>query len=115
LRNKLLSYLGLARRAGKLSLGYDPVLDSVAAKEAKLVLTAGDLSPRTLRNGKEAAAAHGVSLLETDIPMAEFSFALGKRVGIVSVNDSGFATQIKRLWDDIIEKTVETTEKQEEM
>ena len=35
--DKLMSLLGLCRRAGKLVLGNDPVIDSINLKKAKLV------------------------------------------------------------------------------
>ena len=47
MQNKLTSLLGLSRRAGKLTMGHDPVAESVAKGESCLVLMAQDLSPRT--------------------------------------------------------------------
>lgn len=101
--NKLLSFLGLARRAGKLAMGNDPVLESIQKKEAKLLLAAGDLSPRTLRGIETAAQAGNVRLIQTGISMDELGFAIGKRVGILSVNDAGFADKIEQLCDGITE------------
>lgn len=97
--DKLLSFLGLARRAGKLSLGNDPVLEAMTKQEAKLVLTACDLSPRTLRNIEGAATRTNTPLRQIAVPMDELGFALGKRVGVVAVNDNGFAVKIEQLCD----------------
>ena len=49
MNDRLLSLLGIARRAGKLTMGFDPVAEDVAKHKAKLVLTASDLSERTLK------------------------------------------------------------------
>ena len=99
--NKLLSFLGLARRAGRLTMGNDPVIESIQKKEAKILLAAADLSPRTLKGVAAAAETGNVRLIQTPISMEELSFAIGKRVGILSVNDAGFAKKIEQLCDDI--------------
>lgn len=45
-KNKLLSMLGLARRAGALSMGHDMAEKAVYASKAKLLLFADDASER---------------------------------------------------------------------
>lgn len=51
--NKLLGALGLCRRAGKLALGSDRVLEQAAWGRAALVLLAADASGRTARRLRE--------------------------------------------------------------
>ncbi len=46
-KDKILSMLGLARRAGRLSMGHDAVIGSVRAKKAKLVLVCAEISQGT--------------------------------------------------------------------
>ncbi|MDD5952646.1 MAG: ribosomal L7Ae/L30e/S12e/Gadd45 family protein [Oscillospiraceae bacterium] len=100
--DKLCSYLGLARRAGRLSMGNDPVLESLGKRQSSLVLAARDLSERTLRKITAAAQQAQVKLLQTPLSMEDLSYAIGKRVGIVSVNDDGFARKIEELCDQEI-------------
>ena len=102
--DKFLSLLGIARRAGKLALGNDPVLEAIRKGEAKLLLAAADLSPRTKKNIMAAAEKEEILLLQTDILMDVFAGAIGKRVGILSVNDAGFANKLRQLWDDRSDK-----------
>ena len=45
----LLSLLGLARRAGKLKIGADPVCESTEKGKAKLIITASDISQNTYK------------------------------------------------------------------
>ncbi len=45
--DKLLSALGLCKKAGALKLGFDPVKEAVLKGKAYLVLTASDLSEKT--------------------------------------------------------------------
>ena len=102
--DKLLSLLGIARRAGKLALGNDPVLEAIHKQEAKLILAAGDLSQRTKKGIETAAQTGNIPLLQTTISMDELGFAIGKRVGILSVNDAGFANKMTQLWNDSTDK-----------
>ena len=46
---KILDFLGIARRAGRLSLGTDAVMEAVNKKKSKLIITACDIS-RIFRN-----------------------------------------------------------------
>lgn len=46
--DRLLSLLGLARRAGRLTMGNDAVIDSLEEGVSALVLFADDLSPLSL-------------------------------------------------------------------
>lgn len=47
MNDKLLSLLGLARRGGKLSSGFDAVSNSIKRRKARLVLIASDISQKT--------------------------------------------------------------------
>ena len=45
MNSNALGFLGLIRRAGKLTIGCDPIVDSMKKGTAKLVLMASDISP----------------------------------------------------------------------
>ena len=96
MQNKLTSLLGLSRRAGKLTMGHDPVAESVAKGESCLVLMAQDLSPRT-KKSIVSIVGTAVPLVETALTLHEMGFAVGKRVGVVSVNEAGFAKKLQAL------------------
>ena len=49
MNNKLLSFLGLCRRAGKMTIGNDAVIEEINNGKSCLVLLAGDASQRTAR------------------------------------------------------------------
>ena len=91
MNDRLLSLLGLARRAGRLSLGNDPVLSSLEEGKAKLVLVCPDLSQRTLKGIESRAEAFGVPLVTIEQTMDQVSMSLGKRCGVLALNDEGFA------------------------
>lgn len=93
-KERLLSFLGIARKAQRLSMGADPALEALQKGKARLVLLAADLSPRSRRQALEAAKAHGVPALSAGVTMDEIAFSVGKRTGILAVNDEGFAGKL---------------------
>lgn len=95
--NKLLSLLGIARRAERLSLGFDVAAESMTSGKSKLLILAGDLSERTLRNIKKLAQESDTPTIVLDITMQQLGAAVGKTTGIISVNDKGFAEKMKTL------------------
>ncbi|HCA71230.1 MAG TPA: 50S ribosomal protein L7ae [Ruminococcaceae bacterium] len=98
--DKLLSFLGLARRAGKVQLGHDPVLDSLRSGRARLVLLASDLSSHSSGGILRAAEEEGVPAVTLKHTVDEMGAALGKRAGAVSVEDAGFAQKLETLCAD---------------
>lgn len=89
--NRLLSFLGLARKAGRLSLGNEPAKEAVLEGRSRVIFLASDLSERSSRGIRYAAEEYGVPVIELTESMDEIGIALGKRSGIVSVDDAGFA------------------------
>lgn len=98
MNNQLLSFLGIARRAGALTLGFDPAAEAMSGGKVCLVLLAEDLSPRTMKNIMTAAQKNQVQTIVLErISMDQIEAAIGKRTGIVAVNDEGFAKKLKTL------------------
>ena len=95
--DRLLSRLGLARRAGRLTMGNDAVIGSVEEGVSALVLLAEDLSPRTVKGVELAAQNACVDTMRIVQTMDQISMALGKRCGVVSINDTGFAKKARTL------------------
>ena len=97
MNEKLLPLLGLARRAGKLSLGFDAAADSMRSGKCRLLLLASDLSERTKRSAMRISGDSQVRTIVLNIPMETLGAAVGKLTGIVAVNDKGFAEKMKTL------------------
>ena len=77
----VLSLLGLARRAGRLSPGFDAAAESIKKGTAKVVLLAGDVPVHRLAETMQQAGA-----------------AIGKKsAGVLAVNDDGFARKLSAL------------------
>ncbi len=92
--DKLLSLMGLCRRAGKLGIGHDAVFDEVRRGRAKAVILTSDASGRHERE-LEAAAFPG-RVLHAGFTMEEAGLAVGKRSCIFSVEDDGFANAMEK-------------------
>lgn len=97
---KVLSLLGLCRRAGRLQLGHDPAADSMRLGRARLVLVAADLSPRTARGILQLARETGTPAVQLAATLDSLGRAVGKRTGVVAVEDRGFANKLKTLCAD---------------
>ncbi len=94
---QLKNLLGIARRAGKLDLGGEAVKQSVRRRRAKLVLLSADLSQRTAGAVCSEAEHAGVRAAPLPFGMDEVEAALGKRAGVIAVNDEGFARALQKL------------------
>ncbi len=88
---KFLNFLGIVRRAGKLTLGTDAVLDAARNQKAQLILLAEDLSKNTRKKIHNQTT---VPVEQIPFTMDDIEFYIGKRTGVLSVNDKGFAEKI---------------------
>ena len=70
------SMLGIAMRAGALTLGADGVLGSIAAGKARLILLDEAASENTKKKFRDSCAFYGVELFETAAD--RLGFAIGK-------------------------------------
>lgn len=95
MNDRLLSLLGIARRASMASFGHDASLESVLRRRAKLVLIAKDASLRLEREFQRAAGSTDIQVITLPYLMAEIAAATGMRAGVLTINDMGFANKIK--------------------
>lgn len=97
MKNKVLTLLGFATKAGKLSFGAAAAETALYSGKSKLVLTSFEISPKT----KKEMAFHSnkcnikcITLDEIDI--ITLSDAVGRKCGVISVNDSSFAESLTK-------------------
>lgn len=95
--DRLLSLLGLCRRAGKIVLGNDPVVDSIIGKKAKLVIVASDCSENTAKNVLRTAHQNNVKTLIAPHTKEDISLAVGKYTAVLAICDDGFARKADTL------------------
>lgn len=96
MNDPLLSLLGIARRAGKLSCGHDAVIESIVQNKAQLCLCCTDASPRLQKELRHACTYQGKAVDCFVIPyeMNRLSNAIGTKAAVVTVDDAGFAKKL---------------------
>lgn len=101
-KSKTLSMLGLARRAGRLSMGHDTALSSVMNGKAKMLVFACDTSERLRREFETAMEKHNIHIpvFITDITISEIHYSCGYKAGVIAVNDENFCKKISSLIKD---------------
>ncbi len=91
----VLHLLGLARKAGRLELGEEPVGAVCRARQAKLVLLAADAASNTYRRAAHFGEAGNVLWLELPFTKAELGLALGRgSCAMLALTDVGFASSL---------------------
>jgi len=100
LKERLLGLLSICRKAGKLSLGFDPVKRAVLGGDACLVLAAADMSQKTTGEMRYLCSVTDVTFREIPVTINEIWFSVSKKAGLVAVTDAGLAAGILKLIPD---------------
>lgn len=101
--DKVLSLLGLCRRAGRLEAGFAAGREAARSGRAALLLAASDVSDKTYKNLRyEADRAH-IQAVRLRADMAGLSKACGVKAGVVAVTDPGFAGAIMKEYGNGLE------------
>ncbi len=95
MNNPILSRLGIARKAGKLSIGTQSVFNAIEKRAAQLIIVSSDISVKTEKELR-FKSKQNITVLRVPFKNFEIANAVGVKAGIVSVNDSGFAEAIKK-------------------
>ncbi len=94
--NKILTLLGFASKAGKLSFGMDKSKEAIKKKTSCLVISASDISEKSQKEIRFFTSNNNIPLISlTDINIEAVSNAVGRKCGILSVNDKSFADAIR--------------------
>ena len=90
--DKLLNLIGLAKKAGKLEAGEEPVGAAARARHARLILIASDAADNTRRRAKHFGDAGECICLEIPATKDELGRALGRTsCAMAALTDVGFA------------------------
>lgn len=92
-----LGLLGLARKAGKLELGEDPVGAACRGRKARLVLLAADAAENTADKARRLARTSNARCVCVPFSKEELGGALGRKVcAVAALTDEGFAKALCR-------------------
>ena len=90
--DKALNYLSLARKAGKIELGEEPVGAAARAQHARLVVVAGNASDHTWRRAKSYVAGTGQECIRLPYSKDELGAAVGRQeLAIAALTDPALA------------------------
>ncbi|NLN82024.1 MAG: 50S ribosomal protein L7 [Clostridiales bacterium] len=96
---RLFGLLGIARRGGKLAVGFDAVAALMAEGKGSALLIADDLSEKTEKELRFKAGERESEIVRLPLGKDEIGSALGlgKPVGILAIDDKGFAKTVLML------------------
>lgn len=97
MKNKLLSAIGLCKRAGKLVMGFDLVVDTISSGKACGIFLCKDLSPKSGKSITRICEEWDYTPEALPVTMDELAFIVGRRTGILAVTDPGLAKKITTL------------------
>ncbi len=92
--SKALTLLGFAAKALKLEYGMQKSIEAIKKNRSKLIVTANDLSEKSKKEILFYATKQNVRLLTLEVTVEKLSTAVGRKCGVISVNDNGFADAI---------------------
>ena len=98
---KLVSFIGLAKKARAIEIGKDATYESIAKGNAKLILLAHDLSERSFKDIKKVADENNIYVIKSTVTMSQYELVLNRKAGIICIKNSGFADKIKKLCETI--------------
>ena len=98
--NKLLGLLTMCRKAGQLQMGFDAMKEALTGGKAKAVIIAADVSSKTEKEARFFADKYNIPAKKTDTSLDEIYQALGKRAGILTICDDGFAKKALDICDN---------------
>ena len=91
----ILHLLGLAKKAGRLEVGEEPVGAACRSRQARVVLLAADAAPNTYRRAAHFGEAGNVLWLELPFTKEELGFSLGRSsCAMLALTDAGFAAAV---------------------
>lgn len=93
--DNILNLIGIAKKAGKLEIGEEPVGAAARARHAKLLLLAADAAENTARRASHFGEAGNVRVLSLPYTKAELGTVVGRTsCAMLAVMDAGIASSI---------------------
>ncbi len=105
--DKALQYIAMARKAGRIELGEEPVGAAARAQHARLVIVASDASDHTWRRAKSFVAGTGQECIKVPQTKDELGLAVGRTsLAIAAFTDPALALAfVKALNQENVYKT----------
>lgn len=99
--DKALNYMALARKAGLIELGEEPVGAAARAQHARLVVVANDASDHTWRRGKSFVAGTSQECISVPHSKDQLGLAVGRQsLAIAAFTDPAMALAFVKALND---------------
>ena len=99
--DKALNYMALARKAGRIELGEEPVGAAARAQKARLVLVASDASDHTWRRAKSFVAGTSQQCVKLPYTKDELGMAVGRTsLALAAMTDPAMALALLKSLDN---------------
>lgn len=99
--HKALNYMSLARKAGRIELGEEPVGAAARAQKARLVVVASDASDHTWRRSKSFVAGTNQQCIKVAFTKDELGQAIGRTsLAVAAFTDPALALAFVQALDD---------------
>ena len=90
-KQKIVNLLTICMKAGKKVKGYDSVCEAMKKKLVSCVLTASDISQKSLKETAFMCGRYAVPLVQTELTKEEIGRLSGKQSAVLAVCDKGFS------------------------
>lgn len=97
---RIMGFLGICRRAGRLLIGHDAVKESIVKGNAALVITSSDASERLCREIERLTDGKGVKVINAPFSSDDFYSGIGKKASVFSITDEGFANKTELMFGE---------------
>lgn len=94
--NRLCSFLGMCRKAGKLTYGANQTTQAAKANEISLVCVAADVSEKTEKEIR-FVCHENVRILKLGCTSEEIGYVLGMACRVIGITDDSMAGKIESL------------------
>lgn len=94
---KALGLLGLCKKSGNLTCGFDAVIKKVKKNKSGTIFVTNDFSSKSLSNLKEKLNNFNAQIIILKgITMQDIYCALGKKTGVILIENRGFAGAVQK-------------------
>ena len=97
---RILSFIGLAKRAGKITTGEAKTVDSIRTANCELVILASDASQNTSKKISDKCKFYNKKLIVFSDKDNLGKYTKNDYAVVVSITDKGFADKITELYEN---------------
>ncbi|MCK8633631.1 ribosomal L7Ae/L30e/S12e/Gadd45 family protein [Apilactobacillus kunkeei] len=95
-KEQILNFIGLAKRAGKITTGENILLNAIKKNKIKFLIIATDSGKASLKKFTDKANSYNIPTNQM-FTKVEISDAIGMPRTIIGIADNGFAKRLKEM------------------